>query len=294
MLTAHPAANPPDPQAPSPSRQDLHLPVLTLAGARVDRIPTGVASTFVARLPDAAWTGDIDLAVGAVTDSGELVGTALLSPPHAEWADALVAVTPARRRLGLGADLLLVLVDGAANRALRGIACALETDTTAAQRLCRTLGLEPRIVRSPQDVDVIEILIRPRPTRPGKPALDRDGDRPARGGPLTRPVRQTGPEVELAGHLAGHLGHEPHRRGAGTMSSVRACAGEDLVVLAGSDQGDVEPVAEDVDHTRGGAGEAEGGRRLPSAIPPAGLVLGAALAQLAQCGAAHRAERPGA
>ncbi len=139
--------------------------MLTLAGARVDRIPTGVAATFVARLADAAWTGDIDLAVGAVTDSGELVGIALLSPPHAEWAKALVAVTPARRRLGLGADLLLVLVHEAANRALRGIACALETDTTAAQRLCRTLGLEPRIVHSPQDADVIEILIRPRPTR---------------------------------------------------------------------------------------------------------------------------------
>jgi GNAT superfamily N-acetyltransferase len=130
MLTAHPAATPPDRHALSPSRWDLRLPVLTLAGARVDRIPTGVASTFVARLPDAAWTGDVALAVGAVTDSGELVGVAVLSPAHEEWARALVAVIPARRRLGLGADLLLVLVDGAANCALRGLACALETDAT--------------------------------------------------------------------------------------------------------------------------------------------------------------------
>jgi GNAT superfamily N-acetyltransferase len=174
MLTAHPAATPPDPHAPSPSRQDLHLPELTLAGARVDRIPTGVASTFVARLPDAAWTADIDLAVGAVTDGGELVGVAVLSPPDADWATALVAVSPARRRLGLGADLLLILVDGAAHRGLRGIACALETDATAPQRLCRTLGLEPRIVRSHQDTEVLEILIRPRSSRPGKPALGRD------------------------------------------------------------------------------------------------------------------------
>jgi GNAT superfamily N-acetyltransferase len=175
MLTAHPAAVPPDLHAPSPSHQDLHLPVLTLAGARVDRIPTGVASTFVARLLDAAWTGDIDLAVGAVTDSGELVGVAVLSPPHAQWAKALVAVTPARRRLGLGADLLLVLLDGAANRGLRSIACALETDATPAQRLCNTLGLEPRIVHSHQDTDVIEMLIRPRPSRPGEPVFGRDG-----------------------------------------------------------------------------------------------------------------------
>jgi GNAT superfamily N-acetyltransferase len=175
MLTAHPAATPPDPHAPAPSRQDLHLPVLSLAGARVDRIPTGVASTFVARLLDAAWTGDIDLSVGAVTDGGELVGVAVLSPPHAQWAEALVAVTPARRRLGLGADLLLVLVDGAAHRGLRGIACALATDATPARRLCHTLGLEPRIVHSHQDSDVIEIPIRPRPQRPDKPAVGTDG-----------------------------------------------------------------------------------------------------------------------
>lgn len=179
MLTAHPAATPPDRDAPAPSRGDLPLPVLTLAGARVDRIPTGVASTFVARLPDAVWAGDLDLAVGAVTDSGELVGVGVLSPPQAQWAKALVAVTPARRRLGLGADLLLVLVDGAANRGLRGIACPLETDATPAQRLCHTLGLRSRIVRSHQDADVIEILLRPQPQRPDKPALGRDGpDRP--------------------------------------------------------------------------------------------------------------------
>ena len=174
MLTARPAP-PPDPYGLSPCGQDLHLPVLTLAGARVDRIPTDVASTFVARMPDAAWTGDIDLAVGAITDSDELVGVALLSPPHAEWAKALVAVTPARRRLGLRADLLLVLIDGAANRALLGIACALETDATPAQGLCRTLGLSPRIVHSHQDADVIEIPIRPRRKPPYKPALGRDG-----------------------------------------------------------------------------------------------------------------------
>jgi GNAT superfamily N-acetyltransferase len=174
MLTAHPAATPPDRHAPSPSRWDLRLPVLTLAGARVDRIPTGVASKFVARLPDAAWTGDVALAVGAVTDSGELVGVAVLSPAHEEWARALVAVTPARRRLGLGADLLLVLVDGAANCALRGLACVLETDATPAQRLCRALGLEPRIVHSHHDADVIEILIQPRASRPDKPLLGRD------------------------------------------------------------------------------------------------------------------------
>lgn len=175
MLTARPAATPADPYAPSPSRQALRLPVLTLAGARVDRIPTTMASTFVARLPDAAWTGDIDLAVGAVTDSGELVGVALLSPPQKKWAKALVAVTPARRRLGVGADLLLVLVDGAARRGLRGIACALETDAAPAQRLCRALGLRPRIVRSHQDADVIQILIRPRPRPPGKRGERRRG-----------------------------------------------------------------------------------------------------------------------
>jgi GNAT superfamily N-acetyltransferase len=179
MLTAHPAATRAVPHAPAPGRGDLHLPVLSLAGARVDRIPTGVASRFVARLPDAVWTGDIDLAVGALTDGGELVAVAVLAPPHAQWATALVAVTPARRRLGLGADLLLVLVDGAANRGLRGIAGALASDTTPGHRLCRTLGLRPRIVRSHQDADVIEIPIRPPLKRSDKATSGREGpDRP--------------------------------------------------------------------------------------------------------------------
>jgi GNAT superfamily N-acetyltransferase len=172
MLTAHPGPTQPYPHPPSPSRADLVLPVLTRAGARVVRIPSGTASTFVVRLPDATWTGVIDLAVGALTDSGELVGVAVLSPSHADWAQALVAVTPACRRLGLGADLLLVLLEAAADRGLCGIASAVETYATPARQLCRTLGLEARIVHPPQNTGVIEIPIRPYPPRP---ALGRDG-----------------------------------------------------------------------------------------------------------------------
>lgn len=190
MLTAHPGPTPACPQPPSPSRADLVLPVLTRAGARIVRIPTGMASTFVVRLPDATWTGVIDLAVGALTDSGELVGIAVLSPSHTDWAQALVAVTPARRRLGLGADLLLVLVEAAASRGLSGIASALETYATPAQQLCRTLGLEARIVHSPQNTGVIEIPIRPHPPRP---ALATEGTDRRGVAPLTR-LTATGAE----------------------------------------------------------------------------------------------------
>ncbi len=121
MPTAHPTAKRPELHPPTPSQEDLRLPVLTLAGARVDRIPAAVASTFLARLRDVGWTGDIALAVGAFIDSGEFVGVAVLAPPDADRAEAFVAVTPARRRLGIGTDLLLVLLDGAANRGMRGI-----------------------------------------------------------------------------------------------------------------------------------------------------------------------------
>jgi hypothetical protein len=76
------------------------------------------------------------------------------------------------------------------------------------------------------------------------------------------------------------------------MSSVRATAGEDPVALAGCDPGDVELVTEGADYTRRGAGAAGGRRRPPSAIPPAGLVLAAALAERAQREAAHRTQRP--
>ena len=139
----------------------MRVPVLALAGARIDRIPATAATTFLARLRDATWTGDIALAVGAVTDGGELVGVAVLSPPAADWADAFVAVTPARRRLGIGTYLLLVLLDGAANRGMRGIACPLGADTRPAQWLSHSVGLSTRIVRSPRGADVIAIPIHP-------------------------------------------------------------------------------------------------------------------------------------
>ena len=165
MPTTHPTAGPPEPHPPPPSRQDLPLPVLTRAGARVDRIPPTVAWTFLARLGDAAWTHDIDLALGALTDSGELAGVAVLSPPAPEWTSAYVAVTPARRRLGLGADLLVVLLDAAGNRGLHGLACALETDTGPARLLCGSLGLTPKIVRSPHGPDVAAIPVPLSPSR---------------------------------------------------------------------------------------------------------------------------------
>jgi len=106
--------------------------------------------------------------------------------------------------------------------------------------------------------------------------------------PLVGQVLQTGPDVEPVDHP----GCERHRRAGGTMTSARASAGEDMVELAGSDHGDAELVTEDGDHRRGAAGQAEGRRRLPSAIPPAGLVLAVAFAELAPCRAAHRAGRP--
>jgi GNAT superfamily N-acetyltransferase len=88
-------------------------------------VSPSVAAAFLTRLPwhEAAWTGEIDVAVGAMTDSGAL-GVALQSPSIGERATGFVAVAPGRRRLGLGADLLLVLLSEAANQQLRAVTCA--------------------------------------------------------------------------------------------------------------------------------------------------------------------------
>jgi GNAT superfamily N-acetyltransferase len=166
MPTTHPTTRPPEPDPPPPGPQQLRVPVLTLAGARIDHIPATVASTFLARQREAPWTGDIALAMGAVTDSGELVGVAVLAPPAAARAEAFIAVTPARRRLGIGTDLLLVLLDAAATHGLHRIASTPHTDPEPAHLLCRALGLTPDIVRSPQGPHVVEILARRATTHP--------------------------------------------------------------------------------------------------------------------------------
>lgn len=150
----------PDPRpGPRPSR--LCGPVLTRAGARVDHIHEGLAALFLDRLPDAPWSGLIDLALGAVTDGGELVGVAVLTPTTGHRAEAIVGVTPARRRLGLGADLLLVLLEGAAERGVVGVTCRLGTDADAVlvQRLCRSLGLTPTITRSSLGVTQCDMTV---------------------------------------------------------------------------------------------------------------------------------------
>lgn len=120
-------------------------PVLTMAGARIDPVPPSVAAAFLARLPthEQSWTNDIETAVGAITDCGELLAVAVLSRPAEGRAAAFVAVAPARRRLGLGADLLLVLLGEAASRGLLVLTLPPGPSARPSQLLCRTLGLVP-------------------------------------------------------------------------------------------------------------------------------------------------------
>lgn len=84
-----------------------------------------------------------------------------LGLPHVDGngRQGLVAVTPARRRLGLGTDLLVLLLNAAANRGLRSVACTLGSDTRPARRLCRSLGLPPMIVTAGQRAGTIAIPV---------------------------------------------------------------------------------------------------------------------------------------
>jgi GNAT superfamily N-acetyltransferase len=115
---------------------------VTTSGAHLAAIETEVAVTFLARLGGVS-PEPIEIALGALEDDGTLIGVAVLGPTIRQREWATVAVTPARRRLKVGSDLLGTLLRHAGTRGLRYLACcqragAAETASTA---LLRSMGL---------------------------------------------------------------------------------------------------------------------------------------------------------
>ena len=90
MLTRQPTAN----QAPRA------IPVTT-SGAHLSPIDAKAAAAFLARL-DEHGPEPIDVALGALEDSGTLIGVGVVgaSSPQRAWVS--VAVAPPRRRLKVG------------------------------------------------------------------------------------------------------------------------------------------------------------------------------------------------
>jgi len=97
------------------ARHDAPAPVakrtVTFSGARIADIPPARAQMFLASL-DEPVRRRIDLAIGAFQDDLQLIGVGVVAIT-ARRATTFVAVHPARRRLGVGSDLLHAILDDA-------------------------------------------------------------------------------------------------------------------------------------------------------------------------------------
>jgi GNAT superfamily N-acetyltransferase len=111
----------------------------TASGAHLESIPPEVAAGFLARLGERS-PEPIDAAVGAREDNGNLIGVAVLGASNPERASATVAVTPERRRLKVGSDLLYALLGHAQAHGLRYLILA-HPAAGPAEGLVRSLGL---------------------------------------------------------------------------------------------------------------------------------------------------------
>ena len=93
----------------------------TMSGAQVRPTSAGRARMFLACL-DQPTSERVDLALGAYEDDDTLIGVAVLNQLNSH-ATGLVAVTPSRRHLGIGGDLLHALRDAAAARGIHSLTC---------------------------------------------------------------------------------------------------------------------------------------------------------------------------
>jgi GNAT superfamily N-acetyltransferase len=113
--------------------------LVTASGAHLRPVDPEVAAAFLARLGEAG-PEPIETAVGAYEDNGTMIGVAVLGPSSRQRASLTVAVTPERRRLKVGSDLLGALLGRAGAEGLGYVACSHPV-AVPAEGLARSMGL---------------------------------------------------------------------------------------------------------------------------------------------------------
>jgi GNAT superfamily N-acetyltransferase len=115
---------------------------VTLSGAWIDVIPVCAARAFLARMGEQGETAGFSVrAWGAYEHSEALIGVAVLAISTSPRGHFFVAVVPARRKLGVGGELLQTLVGEATQRGMRTLTCRHPAADPAAERLVSSLGL---------------------------------------------------------------------------------------------------------------------------------------------------------
>jgi GNAT superfamily N-acetyltransferase len=134
--------------------------LLASSGAKMGPIGVDVARSFLARVDEAGNDFEIDdVAWGALEDSGTLAAVAVLGITSSTRGRASIAVVPARRRLGLGTDLLQLLVAEARARDFKTLSFVHPLVNPAPQELVRSLHLT--VARRIRDKTALMVVILP-------------------------------------------------------------------------------------------------------------------------------------
>jgi hypothetical protein len=127
-----------DEQPTTVNRTGEWMPVTT-SGAHLECIGPELAAGFLARLYEPA-PESINVALGAFEDNGKLIGVAVLGASTLLRATATVAISPDRRRLKVGSDLLCALLRQAHDDGVRYLVFS-HPAAGPLEELVRSLGL---------------------------------------------------------------------------------------------------------------------------------------------------------
>lgn len=142
-------------------------PLATISGARIEPITVYAAKSFLKRLDEMDHTpAVVDAAWGAFADA-TLIGVGVFALSRSLKARAFVGVIRDWRHLGVGTDLLGLLVAEAEERNLTTLTCVYSASDPGAQRLVQSLGLIGTCHVYGQAAVMVVILSNPPPEENG-------------------------------------------------------------------------------------------------------------------------------
>jgi GNAT superfamily N-acetyltransferase len=117
-------------------------PATSASGARLQSIRVETALEFLRRFDDLNEVAQRSLETwGAFEDRGALIGACALTRVSDTAFRAQVGVVPERRRLGIGAELLGIMIQRAAEAGARLLTGSCPARCIESQRLVTSLGL---------------------------------------------------------------------------------------------------------------------------------------------------------
>jgi GNAT superfamily N-acetyltransferase len=145
--------------------QPVAKSLTTISGARIEPITVYAAKSFLKRLDQMDHTpAVVDAAWGAFADA-TLIGVSVLALSRSRKGRAFVGVVRDWRRLGVGTDLLGLLVAEAVARDLTTLTCVHAASDPGPRHLARAFGLTTARRVCAKTAVMVVILAKPLPKR---------------------------------------------------------------------------------------------------------------------------------